>query len=487
MTALHLGARAQLGLSSRARHGAPPPPFTPASIAGLAFWYDAAISPTLGAGGAIEQWQDLSGAANHAGQGIAASRPQHAQDDAGHDVVRFDGVDDALLVGSPPDLLSGATTFLVFRVRERSDFAGLLAAGDGVAVDEASHFAFASGAAAGQELQLRARSGEADPLAISGIDSGDVQFAIFTLDDAAGALRDLNGEAGDASTSVPLGTPALLALGARVDGAATSGHAAIDLYEVGLYADVLGPADLDRLETYLRGRYGLAWSPQHLGAHVAWFHDVHDSSFELDGGGVVRWSDLGPAGRDWHQDGAERPTKATDAAGRDTLRFDGDSAFMRLDGTPPALEPFTTAIVCAVRTPGDFAGILSAAPASGADLSEFWTFQSVDGATPALSLEGRALEADPLSLALDDPGSVTLAFWTTEGGAADLETSGEAISDTYDGVFGTPGEIVLGGRFEDAPFGHAAIDVYATLGITRALTAAERQRLIAWAQARWEL
>ena len=42
-------------------------------------------------------------------------------------------------------------------------------------------------------------------------------------------------------------------------------------------------------------------------------------------------------------------------------------------------------------------------------------------------------------------------------------------TDAYDGGFGTPAEIVLGGRYDGAPFGYAAIDVLATVGASRAL------------------
>lgn len=487
MTALRLGTRARLGLSSRGRHGAPPPPFSPASITGLAFWYDAVMSPTVEAGGVIEQWQDLSGQANHASQAAHGQRPVREIDQAGREVVRFDGEDDALLVASPPDLSAGVTAFVVFRMREPMDAAGILSAGDGAGADDAAFFAFADAPAADREVRLTARSGEAGSLALTAVDSTLTQFALFTIDADSGTVRDLNGETSDTKTSGAFGVPAAIALGARLHGASTADPAAVDLYEVGLYSGILAPTDLDRLETYLRGRHGLIWTPLQLGADVAWFHDVQSSPLVLAGDDVVRWTDLGPDARDWHQSGLARPVRTTDVSDHAAVRFDGADDVLLMDGTPPALVPFTSAIVCAVRTPGDFAGILSAAPASGSDVSEFFAFQSIDGSPPALSLQGRALEADPMSLALDDPGTVQLAIWTTGSGTADLEIAGSSVDDTYDGTLGTPAEIVLGGRFDGAPFGYAAIDVYATLGVRRVLTTTERQRLIAWAESRWEL
>lgn len=487
MTAFRLGSRTRLGLSSRSRHGPPATPFSPATIPGLAFWYDAATSPTVEAGGVIEQWQDLSGQGNHASQVAGASRPKRALDGTGREVVRFDGIDDALLIDTPPDVASGVTVFVAFRMRARADFSGILAAGGATGTDDADFFAFANASAASREVQLTARSNEADPLLLSGVDSTGIQFAVFTISAADGTLRDLNGEASDPSTAVALGTPTALALGARLLDGNPANSAAIDLFEVGLYAGALPADDRDRLETYLRSRHGLAWDPLHFGVDLAWFHDVGRSDLTLTGDAVDRWSDLSTSGLDWLQTGAARPLLTTDSLGRDTVRFDGVDDTLLLTGPSPALEPFTTAIVLAVRTPGDFAGILSAAPASGTDVAEFWSFQTIEGEPAQVSLQGRALEADPLALTVDDANVAHLAFWTVANGSAELITSVQTAADSYDGSFGTPAEIVLGGRFDGSPFGYAAIDVYATLGISHVLTAAERQRLADWASVRWGL
>ena len=487
MTALRLATRARLGLAPRGRHGPPATPFSPATLAGLAFWYDAATGPAVETEGLIEQWQDLSGQGNHASQGLVASRPQRVVDASGRKVVRFDGSDDVLLVETPPDLSAGLTAFAVFRVRGRADFSGVLAAGGSTGADDAALFAFANGSAVSQTVQLSARAGEADPLQLSGVDSTALQFAIFTIDAAAGTLRDLNGEMSDSSTAAALGVPAAIVLGSRLVDGSPVNPAAVDLCEVGLYASALSPEDRDRLETYLRARHGLAWDPRQFGVDLCWFHDVARSALNLSGGQVDRWGDLSPAGLDWLQAGSSRPLLTMDGLGRDTVRFDGIDDAMRLEAPSSALEPFTVAIVFAVRSPGDFAGIVTAAPASGADVAEFWSFQTIDGEPAQVSLQGRTLEADPLSLTVDDVSAAHLAFWTVENGAAELVTPAETATDGYDGVFGTPAEIVLGGRYDGAPFGYAAIDVYATLGIGRSLTVLERQRLTDWAEARWGL
>lgn len=72
--------------------------FSPASLSGLQLWLDAddAASLTL-VSGAVSQWGDKSGKANHATQGTAAARPTVLANILnGKPVVRFDGSDDSL-------------------------------------------------------------------------------------------------------------------------------------------------------------------------------------------------------------------------------------------------------------------------------------------------------------------------------------------------------------------------------------------------------
>ena len=100
MTALGLRTASRLRLSGGRRR--PASAFLPTRLSGLAFWYDAALS--IYAGGT---WNDLSGNGNHAAQATASQRPSHTIDGAGRQVLRFDGVNDALLVNMPPNLSAG--------------------------------------------------------------------------------------------------------------------------------------------------------------------------------------------------------------------------------------------------------------------------------------------------------------------------------------------------------------------------------------------
>jgi hypothetical protein len=181
----------------------------------------------------------------------------------------------------------------------------------------------------------------------------------------------------------------------------------------------------------------------------------------------------------------DRPIKTTDGAGRSIVRFDGFDDLLALSGPLPALEPFSVGIVYRMRNRGDFTGILSAVPTAGADHTDFWTFRNASAASFDLELFGRSAALDPLSLVADDSGAMQVAVWTAASGAGTLRDSFGTSSDAYQGVFGTPAEIVLGGRYDSSPFGYAAIDVLATVGASRALSTADQQRLIEWASARW--
>lgn len=482
MTALGLRSSGRLGLSSRRRSSAPT--FAPADLAGLAFWYDAARSSYAGG-----TWHDLSGAGNHARQPVAAQRPSSTMDDAGRRVLRFDGADDALLVDGPPDLSDGLTLFVVYRVRTPDDFTGIFSAAAATGTDHEQFFTLRYEQATDRRVQLFGRSLQQQEVTIERVDSTRTQYAIVTFDGDGSAVevRDLNGIDGASSTQASFGTPAAMVLGARYADGAVSGFGAIDLCEVGLYGRGLSPAERDQLEAYVKKRHALAWDPRFLGKDLAWFHDVDASPFALNGAEVDQWGDLSGNGRHWAATGIGRPIRTTDGQGRSVVRFDGIDDLLALAGELPALEPFSVGVVYRMRERADFAGIISAAPEAGADEADFWSFRNASAASLAIELFGRSAESDPLSLSVVDGGAPQVAVWTAASGTAALRDAGGSNSDAYDGNFGTPAEIVLGGRYDGAPFGYAAIDVLATVGVATALSTAEQQRLVEWASARWSL
>ncbi len=482
MTALGLRSSARLRLSPGRRSLLPA--FLPTRLPALAFWYDARLSH-YGQG----RWHDLSGNGNDALQATASRQPSKTSDAAGRSVLRFDGVNDALLVDQPPDLSGGLTLFVVYRVRTPVDFRGIVTASAATGTDHQQFFTLQYAQASTQRIQLFGRSTQANQVVVQGVDSTEMQYAIATFDDDGVdvELRDLNGIKGDTSTAVPFGTPAALILGARYNEGATFNFGAIDLYEVGLFNRELTSVERDLLELYLQRRHALTWNPRFIGNDLAWFHDVDASGFIMAGDQVEQWEDLSKHARHWIGSGSARPVRTVDGDGRDVVGFDGVDDLLALTAGLPTLQPFSVGLVYRMRERSDFTGILSATPPAGTDHSDFWTFRNASAASLQIQLFGRSMESDPLELSLADSGDAQVAIWSVGNGVAELRDAGGTDSDTYGGSFGAPTGIVLGGRYADAPFGHAAIDVLATIGAARALSTADQQRLVAWATARWSL
>jgi hypothetical protein len=482
MTALGLRPSARLRLSSASRSATRR--FLPTRLPDLAFWYDA-VGSTYDSG----TWHDLSGNGNHAAQPLAARQPGRTTDELGRTLLRFDGVNDALLVNAPPSLAAGLTLFVVYRVRTPVDFHGIFTATAATGTDHQQFFTLQYEQTLNRRIQLFGRSIHPNQVVVQGVDSRETQYAIVTFDDDGidVELRDLNGIKGDTSTLAPFGTPAVMVLGARYNQGAVFNFGAVDLYEVGLYTRELSPAERDQIESYLQRRHGLRWNPQFLGKDLAWFHDADASGFTLSGSQVAQWDDLSGNARHWTQINADKPTRTVDAVGRTIVQFDGVNDFLELAGPPPALEPFSVSLVYRVRDRSDFTGIMSAVPPAGADHSFFWTFRNASADSFAVQLFGRSSEANQLLLERADAGVAQSAVWTCASGTGQLRDALGSSVDTYGGSFGTPMGIVLGGRYSGAPFGYAAIDVLATVAASRALSVTDQQRLVDWASARWSL
>jgi hypothetical protein len=482
MTVLGLRSSGRLRLS--ATHRPLPPPFLPTRLPGLAFWYDAEVSSYAGG-----TWRDLSGNGNDAAQPNPSRRPAKTTDLAGRRLLRFDGIDDALLVASPPDLSGGLTFFVVYRVRTPVDFHGIFTASAATGTDHQQFFTFQYEQASRNRVQLFGRSIQPNQVVAQGVDSTEKQYALATFDDDGVdvELRDLNGIRGDTSSFAPFGAPAVMVIGARYNEGVVFRFGAVDIYEIGFYPRELTPAERDALETYVQHRHGLAWNPRFIGADLAWLHDAAASGFVLTGDAVDQWNDLSKNGRHWVQSGAGRPLKTSDEAGREVVRFDGADDLLALTGALPTLQPFSVGVVYRVRARTDFAGILSALPPAGTDHTDFWTFRNASAASFEMQLLGRSAEANPLSLTLADISAAQIAIWSISNGTGELRDGAGSSTDSFAGSFGGPTGIVLGGRYAGAPFGYAAIDVLATIGAARALSTADQQRLVAWANAKWSL
>lgn len=99
--------------------------FSPADIAGLQLWLDAADESTITeSGGAVSQWDDKSGNGNHVVQATAASQPTTGTHTLNGLNTLYNDGGDFMLTGSALSL-SGFTTFAVFEhIAENGMFFG---------------------------------------------------------------------------------------------------------------------------------------------------------------------------------------------------------------------------------------------------------------------------------------------------------------------------------------------------------------------------
>jgi len=484
MTALGLRPGGRLGLSSRRRRPTSAP-FLPDQLADLAFWYRAGDPQNTVTSGAVAQAFDLSGNGRHGSATSSTNRPLDATDPDGRAIMRFDGSNDALLVGSPPSMAAGVTVFIAYRLRQHVNGGGILAAGKaGTGSGNTQFFEFNSQFTANRTA-LIGKTAQADRITTAQrVDPTDKNYAVFKIADASAELRDFAGSVTDASTAVAFGTPDVIVIGARAfNQFATTPYGFIDVYEVGLYARPLSATELNLLEDYLKSRHQIIWSPGYLDGSLAWWHDDW-STFALTGSLVDEWRDRSGKGRHWTASGTARPERTTQA-GNIVVRHDGLDDAMALAGTLLPLQPFTAAVVYRLRERTDFVGILSAAAATALDHSSFWTFECAAAISGNLQLFGRSTEADHLAITVPDDGATQIALWTASAGNASLRHAGGVVSDGYAGSFGTPAAIVLGARYNAGPFNHAAVDVMAALGFSSALAESDQLKLIDWASAKW--
>jgi hypothetical protein len=256
MTALGLRSSGRLALSSRRRpRSATVPPESPDQISSLALWYDAEASPTIEASGVVERWDDLTSNGNHAGQTVSSERPIKVADDENREVIRFDGIDDTLAIATPPSLAAGMTLFIVFAVRTRSDFSGIVSAAAATGVDHEAFFSLQSASAASGQFQWLGRSGGSDSLLIERDDNAAIGFAILSAAAGNARFEDLDGEGVDTYDGTFATPDKIVLAGHYNDG--TFGYSAVDVYELGLFTRILSAAERIALQDYLKNKYGL--------------------------------------------------------------------------------------------------------------------------------------------------------------------------------------------------------------------------------------
>jgi hypothetical protein len=218
----------------------------------LAWWHDD-WSPFSLTGSLVDQWNDRSGNGRH-WLASAAARPEKTTA-TGSLVVRHDGIDDVMALTGTLPVLQPFTVAVIYRVRDRDDFRGVLSAATASGVDHTTFWTFELALAASNALQLYGRSEEAVPLALTRPDSGGVQIALWTVAAGNASLRDASAEVAG-SYGGSFGTPAAIVLGARYDGSPFN-HAAVDVMATVGVSSALATPDQLKLIGWASARWGV--------------------------------------------------------------------------------------------------------------------------------------------------------------------------------------------------------------------------------------
>jgi hypothetical protein len=219
----------------------------------LAWWHDDWSAFTLN-GALVDQWSDRSGKGRH-WTASGAARPTKTTD-AGEVVVRHDGVDDVMTLAGAAPALQPFTAAVVYRLRTRADFVGILSAAAATGIDHTTFWTFECAAAASGNIQLFGRSLETgNPLVITVPDSGAAQVAAWTANAGSAALRTTAGVTSD-SYAGSFGTPAVVALGARYNAVPFS-FAAVDVMATLGFTSVLASSDQQKLVEWASAKWGV--------------------------------------------------------------------------------------------------------------------------------------------------------------------------------------------------------------------------------------
>jgi hypothetical protein len=205
-------------------------------------------------GSQVTQWNDLSGNGRHWAQ-TGADTPIRTFDDDGRTIVQFDGVDDLLALAGPLLALEPFSVGVVYRVRDRGDFTGIMSAVPPAGSDHTAFWTFRNASAASFAVQLSGRSAEVDQLLLERTDAGVAQAAVWVCATGNGQLRDATGTSAD-TYGGSFGAPAGILLGGRYSGA-PFGYAAIDVLATLGASRALSVIDQQRLIDWASARWSL--------------------------------------------------------------------------------------------------------------------------------------------------------------------------------------------------------------------------------------
>ena len=242
-----------LGLGFKARMAAlapAPPPFTPAALANLSVWLDAAdTSSIVHSLGAVSQWSDKSGNNFHAVQAIAARQPRtNLVTINGLNTIDFDGTSHTMPLSSGTfGITAGANTIFVAGridvVKEQAFFNGQVSAANTFNVSPFNG-------------PLSARHSSTTSIALGSAVAGD-RILVALRRDGTTQTAWRGGGTGVTNLSATSFTMTTMTLGALV---LTNRPLNGQLAELVWYARALTNTEINQVGGYLGAKWGMTWT-----------------------------------------------------------------------------------------------------------------------------------------------------------------------------------------------------------------------------------
>ncbi|MBL9180966.1 MAG: chitobiase/beta-hexosaminidase C-terminal domain-containing protein [Verrucomicrobiaceae bacterium] len=216
----------------------------PFPSSGLVLWSRADMGVTTDSSGAVEVWQDLSGAGNHFTQSTPQLQPQvKAGSLGGQTSIAFDGSDDGLQAPAGMNLGRPSTVFMVFEREANDDFY----IGNGTVLQNSAspRWVMNTGGFSSGGTTLR----NAFP--------GRNRRSLAVMTNSPSFTRvHVDGADWTHDASATTGAPGRLALGGGSGGELEP--VAVRVAEVIAFSDALTDSERDAVEAYLAQRYGLS-------------------------------------------------------------------------------------------------------------------------------------------------------------------------------------------------------------------------------------
>ncbi len=452
---------------------------TPRDISGLQLWLDAADSTSIvtGVGSRLAEWLDRSGNRRPAIQSTGTQQPTVvASAVAGKTVIRFDGVDDHLLLDLQTITNNRTTLFIVER-RTASGANPVLRVTNGSDSPQLE-VGYLSGTTFGSNALSTPLTGTVDALTSPITHVWTVAFNSST----GRTLRVDGGIIASDGMSTPFSTYGYATLGKSGLTAYTG-----DICEVIFYNRELERTERESVESYLSTKWQSPNNtfPRNISGLSLWLDATDRTTLETANGAVTKWKDR--SGSRHHAIQATpslRPTLVTSGlAGLNTIRFDGTDDHLQIPYSL-LLNPNTMSlfVVALNRSAGGSAQAVLASRSSATsggyqlllDSANTVKFGAGNLTTPITGPVVSTNTAAVLSSVLDGTSYRLFNGHVIQG----------RITDSFQANSTTP--LRLGaGASEGAVSSFLNGDIGEVLLYNRALTEIERQSVIAYLDAKW--